>query len=127
MIDLEIVLHIHHRSVKQYGGGQGLRDQDLLLAAIGRPFQTFDLQDLYQSPAEKAAAIFESLIINHPFIDGNKRTAYLMLRYVLSLYDYDIMAFEDEKYEMTIAASIGIIHFDEIKHWIQEHLISINP
>ena len=97
MISIELVLYVHERSVKEYGGGNGLRDQDLLLAAIGRPFQTFDQQDLYPSPIEKAAAIFESLIINHPFIDGNKRTAYLMLRYFLNLYGFDVLAFEDEK------------------------------
>jgi death-on-curing protein len=127
MIPIELVLHVHERSVKEYGGGNGLRDRDLLLAAIGRPFQTFDQQDLYQSPVEKATAIFESLIINHPFIDGNKRTAYLMLRYILNLYSFDIMAFEDEKYKMTISASTGEIRFDEIRVWIENHLVSINP
>jgi death-on-curing protein len=126
VIDLEKVLRLHDKSIELYGGGHGLRDKNLLLASIARPFQTFDQQDLYQSPIKKAAAIFESLIINHPFIDGNKRTAYLMSRYVLSLYHLDIMAFEDEKYNMTISASTGEIRFDEIKLWIESHLVSIN-
>jgi len=126
MIAVEIVLHIHHRSIESYGGSHGLRDQNLLLAEIARPFQTFDQQELYPTPIEKAAAIFESLIINHPFIDGNKRTAYLMLRYVLSVNGFDVMAFEDEKYKMTIAASSGEIRFDEIKLWVENHLVSIN-
>jgi len=123
----ETVLRIHQRSIESYGGGDGLRDQSLLLAAIARPFQTFDQQELYPTPIEKASAVFESLIINHPFIDGNKRTAYLMLRYVLSINGFDVLAFEDEKYEMTIAASSGQIRFDEIKLWIEAHLVSINP
>jgi death-on-curing protein len=126
MIALEIVLHVHHRSMETYGGGQGVRDEGSLLAAIARPFQTFDQQELYPNPVEKAAAIFESLIINHPFIDGNKRTAYLMLRYVLTNNSLDVMAFEDEKYKMVIAASSGIIRFDEIKIWIEQHLVSVN-
>ena len=126
MISLDTILHLHHRSIKSYGGGEGLRDENSLLAAIARPFQTFDKQELYPSPATKAAAIFESLIINHPFIDGNKRTAYLSLRYILTMYGFDVMAFEDEKYQMTIAASSGQIRFDEIKEWIERHLISIN-
>jgi death-on-curing protein len=126
VIDLEKVLRLHDKSIELYGGGHGLRDKNLLLASIARPFQTFDQQYLYQSPIEKAAAIFESLIINHPFIDGNKRIAYLMSRYVLSLYHLDIMAFEDEKYNMTISASTGEIRFDEIKLWIESHLVSIN-
>ncbi|NNU34587.1 type II toxin-antitoxin system death-on-curing family toxin [Mucilaginibacter sp. S1162] len=97
MIELEKVLRLHDASIKSYGGGHGLRDKNLLLAAIARPFQTFDQQELYPTPVEKAAAIFESLIINHPFIDGNKRTAYLTLRYILTLSGFDIMAFEEKK------------------------------
>ncbi len=126
MIPLEAILYIHHRSIKNYGGGEGLRDESVLLAAIARPFQTFDQQELYPSPITKAAAIFESLIINHPFIDGNKRTAYLALRLMLNKYGLDVMAFEEEKYQMTIAASSGQMRFDEIKQWIDEHLVSIN-
>ena len=126
MINLEIAVEIHDKSIEVYGGGQGIRDEGSLLSALARPFQTFDRQELYPSPVEKASAIFESIIINHPFIDGNKRTAYLLLRTVLHMYRFDIMAFEDEKYKMTIAASSGIIRFDEIKLWIEEHLVSIN-
>jgi death-on-curing protein len=127
MISLDLALTIHDKSIEVYGGGKGLRDEGALLAALARPFQTFDQQELYPTPIDKAVAIFESLIINHPFIDGNKRTAYILLRYTLSLFDFDIMAFEDEKYKMTIDASSGKIRFDEIKRWIENHLVSINP
>jgi len=126
MIDLITALYIHSKSIETYGGGLGTRDEGALLSALSRTFQTFGDQDLYPSPSGKAAAIFESIIINHPFIDGNKRTAYVLLRAVLYLFDLDVMAFEDEKYSMTIAASAGQIRFDEIKLWIDEHLISIN-
>jgi death-on-curing protein len=127
MISLDFALIIHDKSIEVYGGGKGVRDEGSLLAALARPFQTFDQQDLYPTPIDKAAAMFESLIINHPFIDGNKRTAYVLLRYTLSLFGLDIMAFEDEKYKMTISASIGEIRFEEIKLWIENHLININP
>lgn len=126
MIDLQIALHIHKKSIESFGGGEGIRDNGALLAALGRPLQTFDQQDLYASPADKAAAIFESIIINHPFIDGNKRTAYVLLRATLHIYGFDVMAFEDEKYSMTIAASSGQIRFDEIKDWIISHLVQID-
>ncbi|MEO8885065.1 MAG: type II toxin-antitoxin system death-on-curing family toxin [Mucilaginibacter sp.] len=125
MIDLNTALAIHEKSIKFYGGGNGLRDKGALLAALARPYQTFGQQELYLLPTEKAAAIFESLIINHPFIDGNKRTAYILLRATLSIYNLDIVAFEDEKYKMTIAASSGEIRFEEIKLWIENHLVSI--
>ncbi len=127
MISLEDALYIHQKSIQEYGGADGVRDEGLLSAALGRPFQTFDQVDLYETPTDKAAAIFESLIINHPFMDGNKRTAYVLSRTLLQLYDYDIMAPENEKYQMTIEASEGKIRFDEIKAWIEEHLVQVNP
>jgi death-on-curing protein len=127
MIDLATALSIHERLIDSYGGSKGIRDKGSLLAALARPYATFDQHELYPTPSEKAAAIFESIIINHPFIDGNKRTAYIVLRTILYLFDLDVMAFEDEKYSMTISASAGQIRFEEIKLWIDVHLISINP
>jgi death on curing protein len=62
------ILKLHELSIKKYGGSQGIRDEGLLDSAIARPFQTFDGLDLYFSTIEKAAAIAESIIINHPFI-----------------------------------------------------------
>ena len=126
MIDLEFAIKIHDRSINDYGGSQGIRDKGLLLAALARPYATFDQQALYPSPVEKAAAIFESIIINHPFMDGNKRTAYVLLRATLYIFGYDIIVFQEDKYHMTIAASKGEIHIEEIKSWIQERLVEIN-
>ncbi|HEY8931195.1 MAG TPA: type II toxin-antitoxin system death-on-curing family toxin [Mucilaginibacter sp.] len=126
MIDLNTAERFHNILIDQFGGSKGIRDEGSLLAALARPYASFDQQDLYPTPIEKASAIFESLIINHPFIDGNKRIAFLLLRMTLLDYDVDVLATEDEKYDMTIAASIGTIRFDDIKLWIEEHLISIN-
>ena len=72
MILLEEVLLLHEFSIKDFGGASGIRNIGLLESAIARPFQTFGGEDLYPSPFDKAAAIGESLIENHPFIDGNK-------------------------------------------------------
>jgi death-on-curing protein len=127
MIDINDALHIHQKSIREFGGGNGLREEGALLAALARPYQTFGQQDLYATPAEKAAALFESIIINHPFIDGNKRTAYALIRAMLFTYGYDILSFAEEKYQMTMEASKGEIRFDEIKAWIEERLVKINP
>lgn len=123
MTDLDTVLSIHERLIAKYGGSKGIRDKGLLLAALARPFATFDQKDLYPSPSEKAAAIFESVIINHPFLDGNKRIAFVLLRLTLYHSGFDIAASVDEKYEMTIAASTGDMRMDEIKLWIDDKLI----
>jgi death-on-curing protein len=127
MIDLNIAESYHNAIINESGGSKGVRDERSLLAALARPYATFDQQELYPTPVEKAAAIFESLIINHSFIDGNKRIAYVLMRLTLMDFYFDIMAFDDEKYEMTISASTGQIRFDEIKIWIEKHLVSIKP
>lgn len=90
--------------------------------AIHRPFATFDNQDLYPTPSDKAAAILESILINHPFVDGNKRTAYVLMKLILLDNGLDIIADQDEKYKMIISASIGDMRFDDIKNWIQTRL-----
>ncbi len=79
MITVDEIIQIHSKLIDEFGGTNQIRDIKLLDSAINRPFQTFDKQDLYPSPIDKSAAIFESLIINHPFVDGNKRIAYVLM------------------------------------------------
>jgi len=72
MISKEEIIRLHHLSIAKYEGAAGIRDEGLLESAIARPCQTFGGEDLYQTAYEKAAAIMESIIINHPFVDGNR-------------------------------------------------------
>jgi death on curing protein len=123
MIELSTVLSLHERAIDKYGGSKGIRDKGALLAALARPYATFDLKDLYPTPADKAAAIFESIIINHPFLDGNKRIAYILLRVVLYKSGFDIVSSLEEKYQMTIASSTGQMRMDEIRQWIESKII----
>jgi death on curing protein len=83
MILINDILELHDKSLKFYGGASGVRDMGLLESAIARPFQTFGGADLYPDIFEKAAAPGESLIINHPFVDGNKRTGMLAMATLL--------------------------------------------
>jgi death-on-curing protein len=122
MIDFKNAEETHNELINRFGGSKGLRDKGSLLAALARPYATFDLQDLYPTAIDKAAAIFESVIINHPFMDGNKRIAFALMRLTLLEYNFDILATQNEKYEMTIAASQGEIRFDEIKLWIESKI-----
>lgn len=69
MIRAEEVIKIHKLLIDQFGGSHGLRDEPLLVSAISRPFATFGQQDLYPESIDKAAAILESIVTNHPFID----------------------------------------------------------
>lgn len=119
MITIKIALAAHDTLLKEFGGGSGVRDLNGLEAAIARPYATFDQQELYPTGIEKAAAILESLIINHPFIDGNKRTAYGLMQLILNDYHLIVKVTEDAQYNFVISASTGEIRFDETKTWLE--------
>lgn len=121
MILLEDILQIHKYSIEKYGGSHGLRDSGLLESTIARPFQTFGGEDLYTSIFEKAAALGESLIINHPFIDGNKRTGAVAMVALLEDEGMIFSAKEDDFYEFVISISTGEKAFDEIVAWLESN------
>jgi death on curing protein len=123
MFSVEIVLEIHSKAIELFGGGNGVRDFGALESAINRPFQTFGDDDLYPSVFEKAAAIGESIIMNHPFVDGNKRTGYILLELILKIDGYVLKASTDEIYEFVINISTGAIRFDSIVAWLQENAV----
>ncbi|GAA4907940.1 type II toxin-antitoxin system death-on-curing family toxin [Mucilaginibacter defluvii] len=118
MISFQSAVRIHNRLIDEFGGSKGVREDSLLESALSRPFATFDGIDLYPTAIDKAAAIFESLIINHPFMDGNKRIAYVMMEILLRLDGLYLHPSETEKYKFVISASTGETRFDEIKKWI---------
>jgi len=122
MISLSEVESIHEILIEKFGGSKGIRDREILESAINRPYQTFDQNELYPLPVDKAAAIFESLISNHPFIDGNKRTAYVVMRLILLGSNLDIYADQKEKYEFIMSAAKSEIKFDKIREWLTKHL-----
>lgn len=122
MMDLEQVLVIHQILIKEFGGSEGVRDPHGLKSAIARPFQTFGGNALYPTAVEKSAAVIESIVTNHPFVDGNKRTGYVLMRLILMEEDIDIEATQDEKYAFVIKIASGKMNFDSIREWIQNHL-----
>ncbi len=122
MIEVSEVEKIHDILIDRFGGANGIRDKGILESAIGRPFQTFDGKDLYPDPVDKAAAIFESIVSNHPFVDGNKRTAYVLLRLILKRNQLDINVDQDVKYDFVIKAAKGELTFDKIREWIRNNL-----
>ncbi|WP_194850213.1 type II toxin-antitoxin system death-on-curing family toxin [Nonlabens antarcticus] len=126
MIDINEVIDGHSRIVKATGGADGLRDQGALESAISRPFATFDGIDLYTNIYEKAAAILESILINHPFIDGNKRTGWALMRSLLLSEKLQISAQENAKYNFTIQVAEGKLNTDQISAWIRSNSASID-
>ena len=90
-------------------------------SVIARPYQTFGGKDLYPTVLEKAAALAESIIINHPFIDGNKRTGLLAMLLILEIGNFKITASNDDTYNFTIEISTGEIKFEEIVLWLKNN------
>ncbi len=121
MISKRQVLQIHSIAIKNYGGADGVRDENGLASALARPFQTFDRNELYPSVFEKAAAVGESIIANHPFVDGNKRTGYLLMEAMLRNEGISINATDEGLYSFVINISTGAFSFDEIVVWLKEN------
>ena len=125
MILLEDILHVHDFSIAKFGGSNGIREVGSLESAIARPFQSFDGNDLYPTIFDKAAALGERLIINHPFVDGNKRTGFLAMFALLENDGYLLSASQDEAYSFTIKISTGEIKFDKIVEWLKQNTSSL--
>jgi death on curing protein len=118
MINIELVKYFHSILIDEFGGSNGIRDLNALKAAIQRPYSTFDGKDLYPSIYDKSAALVESLVKNHAFIDGNKRIGYVMLRFFLMESGYDLSASQTDKYNFIVEISKGNLDFEGIKEWI---------
>ncbi|MBX9893174.1 MAG: type II toxin-antitoxin system death-on-curing family toxin [Chitinophagaceae bacterium] len=126
MMTLGEVERIHRVLIAEFGGTTGIRDKASLEAALARPFQTFDGNELYPSPITKAASLIESILTNHPFLDGNKRTGYVLMRLLLLRDHLDINATQEEKYSFVIHIATGKIAFEAIVDWLTLHTITLN-
>lgn len=121
MFLLDTVLKLHKAVIQNYGGADGIRDADLLDAALKRPFQTFDGLLLYPDAIDNAAAVMQSIIVNHPFIDGNKRTGVLLGMTLLLTHNIHITATEDARYDFVISISKNELSFEDIVSWLRNN------
>src|SRR5690348_9649350 len=111
------VLSIHDDQIERYGGTPGIRDPGLLEAALFRP-QTGHYTDLI----EEAAALWESLAQNHPFLDGNKRTAFAVTYTFLALNGVGLTATADDIYEFVSGLYyINDFAFNQLAPWLRSH------
>jgi death-on-curing protein len=122
MISVEEVELIHAILIDSFGGSHGIRDMPALVSALSRPFQTFDGEDLYTTTLQKAAALIESLLANHPFVDGNKRTGYTVMRLFLLKNGFDIYASQEKKYNFVIGIAAGHSYYQTIMDWLALHV-----
>lgn len=115
------VLFIHYRLIETTGGSHGVRDLGALQAAAARPRATFEGDDLYPDLLAKAAALMESIIKNHPFVDGNKRTAITAAGVFLQRNGCLLEATQDELYRFTMAMAVGRAKVKDVDEWLRTH------
>ncbi len=123
-LELDEVLQIHEWAVRRYGGGSSeLADLGRLESVLATPQQTMFGKDLYPDVASKAAILVYLIIKDHPFVDGNKRTGVLCLSRFLNVNGFDLLASEDELYQITLDTASSAIDKDAISAWIKARLI----
>ncbi|HEY9883466.1 MAG TPA: type II toxin-antitoxin system death-on-curing family toxin [Thermosynechococcaceae cyanobacterium] len=106
-LDQASVLRIHERQIRKYGGTPGVRDDGLLESALAQPQATFGGTLLHLTIYEQAAAYLYHLAMNHPFLDGNKRTAFAVMDALLRLNGYQLNLSNDQVYQLVLDRHIN--------------------
>jgi death on curing protein len=118
------VLELHRQIIEQSGGASGGRELSALESAVAQPFMTFGGEDLYSSVIEKAGALGFSLIMNHPFVDGNKRIGHAAMEVLLLLNGMEIKAAVDEQEQVILTVASGEKERKSFVQWLQDHTIT---
>lgn len=115
---IEEVIEFHDALIREFGGTTGIRDVGALASAIMRPQMGY-----YDTLVEEAAALLESLTLNHPFVDGNKRVAFAATEAFLSMNGYFLDCDSDEAYAFFMQLfESNSFRFSALATWIEEHL-----
>lgn len=116
----DIVLAIHQRQISEHGGGNGIRDKTLLESALRKPQDLYTYGNPSPSLIELSASYAYGIIKNHPFVNGNKRTAYVVCETFLLLNNFKLHASDQEKYQTFLGLSDGNISQKELVHWLTQ-------
>jgi death-on-curing protein len=120
------ILELHQNLIAESGGASGIRDFGALESALAQPEMTFGGQDLYLTLVEKTAALAYSLVMNHPFVDGNKRVAHAAMEILLVLNGYEINASVDEQEELFLNLASSKIKRQELVEWLEKKIVSLS-
>lgn len=120
-LSIDEVLAIHKTMIELFGGRPDIHDFTLLHSAVERPKVTFGGQNLYPSIFEKAAALIQSLILNHPFDDGNKRTAITSCSLFLFKNGYRLTLPVEKSIQFTLKIDAHRLNFNQIAAWLRNH------
>lgn len=118
-LSFDIVLAIHSESIRQYGGSDGLRDEGLLLSALGRPQNIYQYES--QGIFDLTAAYGFGIAKNHAFVDGNKRTALAEMAVFLGLNGYLLSAPEPATVGVITDLASGKLSQSDLARWLEDH------
>jgi death-on-curing protein len=126
-LDKRQALALHGKMLRQTGGLDGLRDAGALESALAQPKMTFGGADLYPDLVDKAAALGFSLISNHPFVDGNKRTGQIAMEMFLGANGYEIDASVAAQEGIVLQVASGELSREEFTTWLRDRVVPIRP
>ncbi len=121
-ISLDLAQAIHERQLAEHGGGSGLRDRGLLESALARPQQQFAYGGRTVDLPALAAAYAHGIARNHPFVDGNKRTAYVVCRTFVVLNGWDMVGPLAERYPVFLGLAEGSVDEATLADWLRRHV-----
>ena len=111
---------MHTVAVEEFGGSNGIRDRGLLESALARPLASFGGKNLYDTQFKRAAALAESLVLNHGFVDGNKRTAMYAMAAWLEREGYVIEAERGALRDLALAIASHELSTEQIAAWLEQ-------
>lgn len=118
---IDEVMVIHNKMIEMFGGREDVHDFTMLHSATERCKATFGGRDLYPSIFDKASALIQSLILNHPFDDGNKRTAFASCSLFLYFNQYKLKYLKNEAIQFTLDVDSHKLNFEQISLWLKKH------
>lgn len=121
-LEKPLVLALHDRVLAEHGGSSGVRDKGLLESALARPHQLYAYGTPQPDLADLAATLAYGIARNHPFVDGNKRTAHASYRTFLELNGATLTATAEDKYLSILGLAEGTLKLEEFSDWLRRHL-----
>jgi death on curing protein len=120
-LTVDEVLFFHQSALTEFGGEAGLLSREALESAVGRPQASSGGEDAYSTIFSKAASLLHSLVLNHAFLDGNKRVAYVASVAFLHMNGFVIEASQDSKYQMVMDVIEKGMDLGELASWLEKH------
>jgi death-on-curing protein len=121
-LTLAEVLELHRRVIEQTGGAEGVRDLGAIESAVAQPQMTFGGQDLYPTIDSKATALCFSLVMNHPFVDGNKRVGHAAMETFLVINGFELASDVDDAELVILDLAAGELSREGLLEWVASHI-----